>query len=239
MQYAVVNKETRIFRRSSAVVLVVGLVLIRFCMGTGTMGAAASYATPTGLLSAVRPVTFSPGSGYRTLDSPAKGNFLVASRSIRDPRFAETVILLIEYGPGGAMGLMINRPSRIKLSSVLPKIKGLKQRADTVYFGGPVNTSQMFLLIRSRSLPRDSVHIFEDIYASASLSELERLTENPSPDGKFHAYAGYAGWGPGQLDRELLRGDWHVLRADSRSVFDKKPSDLWQELIGKVSGVWV
>jgi putative transcriptional regulator len=239
LQCLVLNTKTQIFRRSAAVALVAGLVLIYFCTGMGPIGAPASYVRATGLLSSVKPVTSSRGSGYRTENTPSRGKFLVAARGIRDPRFAEAVILLIEYGPRGAMGLVINRPSRVKLSRVLPEIKGLRQRADTLYFGGPVNTNQIILLIRSRSLPKDSVHVFENIYASSSLSELQSLTEDPSPGEKFHAYAGYAGWGPGQLDREVSRGDWHLLRADSGSVLDKKPSDIWPELIGKISGMWV
>jgi putative transcriptional regulator len=216
-----------------------GLVLVHFCTGTGPIGAAAFSVKASGLLSSVKPITSSPGSGYRAGNRPSRGRFLVAARGIRDPRFAETVILLIEYGPRGAVGLMVNRPTGVRLSTVLPEIEGLKQRADTLYVGGPVNTNQMFLLIRSRNLPKDSVHVFEDIYASSSLSELQRLTEDPSPGEMFHAYAGYAGWGPGQLDQEVSRGDWHVLPADSGSVLDKKPSDIWPELIEKVSGLWV
>jgi putative transcriptional regulator len=108
-----------------------------------------------------------------------------------------------------------------------------------VYLGGPVNENQVFLLIRSRTAPKDSLHIFEDIYANASLSELQQLIEGVETDEKFHAYAGYAGWAPGQLDLEVSRGDWHVLQADSRSVFEKKPSDIWPELIRKVSAQWV
>ena len=137
------------------------------------------------------------------------------------------------------MGLMINRPTGVSLSAVLPEIKGLRQRADVLYFGGPVSRNQLFLLIRSHRRPKDAVHISGDIYASTSLSELQRLTEEPSPGEKFHAYAGYAGWGAGQLDEEVSRGDWHVLQADGGSILDKKPSDIWPELIGRVSGIWV
>jgi putative transcriptional regulator len=163
----------------------------------------------------------------------------VAARSIRDPRFAETVILLLESGGNGAMGLVINRPTGVTLSAVLPEIKGLKRRSDILYFGGPVSRNRMFLLIRSRSRPGDSVHISGDIYASSSLSELQRLIEDPSPGEKFRAYVGYAGWGAGQLEQEVSRGDWHVLRADSGSILDKRPSEIWPELIKQVSGMWV
>jgi hypothetical protein len=79
----------------------------------------------------------------------AKGKFLVASRKLQDPNFKETVVLLIDYGMDGAMGLVINRPSAVKLATVFPDIKELKQRKDTIYVGGPVEVNKMLLLIRS------------------------------------------------------------------------------------------
>jgi putative transcriptional regulator len=97
----------------------------------------------------------------------------------------------------------------------------------------------MFLLIRAPLQPKDSVHIFEDIYASSSLTELQRLTGGARPGEEFHTYAGYAGWSPGQLDLEVSRGDWYILQADSKSIFEKKPSDIWPDLIRMVSAQWV
>ncbi len=165
--------------------------------------------------------------------------FLVSSRGIRDARFAETVILLTEYDSHGAMGLVINRPTSIRLSELLPEVRGLKQRADVVYVGGPVNPSQVLLLIRSRTKPADSFHVFGDVYMSGSLSELERLVDGSTQAGKFRAYAGYAGWSSGQLDLEISRGDWHLLRADSESIFEKESSEIWPELIEKATVQWV
>lgn len=240
VQRLLLNTKTRIFRRSAAaVVLVAGLVLMRFFTGAGPIAAPGLYVKAPGFQSSLEPITSLPGAGYRTAGGLARGKFLVASRGIRDPRFAEAVILLIEYGPRGAMGLLINRPTNVRLSSLFPDIEGLNRRTDTLYVGGPVNTNLMFLLMRSRTLPKDAVHIAGDIYASGSFSALRRLIENPSPGETFHAYAGYAGWARGQLDLEVSRGDWHVIDADSSSVFDTKPSDIWHRLIGGISGVWV
>lgn len=233
------NKKARILRRPAAVALVMSLVVIHLCSGTPPVGTAFSL-NKTDILPYRIPSAASPRQHRDQTDKGlSKGKFLVAKRDMRDPRFSETVILLIEHGSNGAMGLVINRPTEVKLSTLLPEIKGLKRRDDTVYLGGPVNENQVFLLIRSRIKPKDSLHIFEDIYANASLSELQQLIEGTKTDEKFHAYAGYAGWAPGQLDLEVSRGDWHVLQADSRSVFEKKPSDIWPELIRKVSAQWV
>jgi putative transcriptional regulator len=170
----------------------------------------------------------------------AKGKFLVASRQLQDPNFRETVVLLLEYGLDGAMGLVINRPSRVKLATVFPDIKELKQRNDTIYVGGPVAVNQMLLLIRSSKVPEDATAVAPDVYISSSWKVLARLMkEKATEDQRFRLFAGYAGWAPSQLDFERTRGDWYVLKADAESVFSQNPSELWQELIRRVTVKWV
>jgi putative transcriptional regulator len=169
----------------------------------------------------------------------AKGKFLVASRRLRDPNFKETVVLLIDYGLGGAMGLIINRPSEVKLATVFPDIKELKERKDTICVGGPVAVNQMLLLVGSPQVPEASKEVTQDVYISSSWKVLERLMKNVVKDERFRIFAGYAGWAPNQLDFEKARGDWHVLKADAETVFDRKPSEVWQELILRASVKWV
>jgi putative transcriptional regulator len=170
----------------------------------------------------------------------AKGKFLVASRQLQDPNFRETVVLLIEYGLDGAMGLVINRPSTVKLATVFPDIKELKQRKDTIYVGGPVAVNQMLLLIRSSKVPEDATAVAPDVYISSSWKVLERLMKKKATkEQRFRLFAGYAGWAPSQLDFERTRGDWHVIKADAESVFSQNPSELWPELIRRVTVKWV
>lgn len=169
----------------------------------------------------------------------AKGKFLVASRQLRDPNFIETVVLLIDYGPDGAMGLVINRPSTVKLSTVFPDVKELEQRDDTIYVGGPVAANQMLLLIRSTRTPQQSIPVIDDVYISSSWKLLERLMKNAGKNEHYRLFAGYAGWAPSQLDFERTRGDWHVLKAETEMVFSQNPSELWPELIRRASVKWV
>ncbi len=174
-----------------------------------------------------------------TREELAKGKFLVASRRLSDPNFSETVVLLIEYGPDGAMGLVINRPSNVKLSTVFPDLKALKQRQDTVYVGGPVAINQMLMLIRSTQTPAASTPVIDNVYMSASWKVLEGLIKKERAGQQFRLYAGYAGWAPNQLDFERTRGDWYVLEADADSVFTLDPKALWQELIRRATVKWV
>jgi putative transcriptional regulator len=169
----------------------------------------------------------------------AKGKFLVAGRRLIDPNFQETVVLLIEYGMEGAMGLVINRPSQVKLEMLFPDIKELKQRQDTVYLGGPVAVNRMLMLIGSSKKPQKSIPVIGDVYLSSSLEELERLIKNADKNGQFRIFAGYAGWAPSQLDFERTRGDWHVLKADAETIFAQNPSEVWPELIHRATLKWV
>jgi putative transcriptional regulator len=169
----------------------------------------------------------------------AQGKFLVASRQLLDPNFRETVVLLIRYGPEGAMGLVINRPVQLKLSRVLPDVKELDRSKETLHLGGPVEPNRVLLLVRSAKPPEASMPVFGDVFLSSSQKVLQRLIKKPGKDERFRIYAGYAGWAPKQLESEFDRGHWHVLKADTNTLFDKKPSEIWQELIQRVSVKWV
>lgn len=169
----------------------------------------------------------------------AQGKFLVASRRLLDPNFRETVVLLIRYGPDGAIGLVINRPVELKISTVLPDIKELERSQETLYLGGPVEPARVLLLVRSAKPPEASMPVFGDVYLSSSQKVLQDLIKKPVKEERFRIYAGYAGWAPKQLESELDRGHWHVLKADTETLFDKKSSEIWQELIQRVSVKWV
>ena len=163
----------------------------------------------------------------------------MADRQLVDPNFRETVVLLIDYGLDGAMGLVINRPSSVKLATVFPDIKELEGRADTIYVGGPVAINQILLLVRSERTPEQAELVTDNVYISPSWKMLERLIKKPDKDERFRLFAGYAGWAPDQLDFERSRGDWHVLEAEAEMIFSQNPDELWPELIQRAEVNWV
>ncbi len=172
------------------------------------------------------------------LTEPAKGRFLVARRSVADPRFAETVILLLAYSKEGAMGVIINRPTEVRLATALPHIKELHDRSDNVFVGGPVRPEAVLLLLRSRAKPERGDLIFGDVYVSGSLQALRKSLGEAGKNARLRAYAGYAGWGPEQLDHEIGRGDWAVGPADVASIFETPPDQVWPKLIDRLSVEW-
>ena len=170
-------------------------------------------------------------------EAPAAGKFLVASEHLRDPNFAKTVVLLLSDDWHGSMGVVINRPSAVRLSSVLPDLDPDRKRTDLLFIGGPVSRTEMLLLIRSSELREKTIHVVEDIYMSSNPEVLDRLIHDSK--SHFRVYAGYAGWGPGQLDAEMERGDWKVRAADSKTVFDADSEKIWSKLIRGGPEDWV
>jgi putative transcriptional regulator len=169
----------------------------------------------------------------------ARGKFLVASRQLRDPNFAETVILILSHGPGGAMGLIINRPTDVQLSKVLPDLEGLEQRQDRVFLGGPVNPRLILVLIRSHRAPAQAEPVFGDVYATGSFKVLRQFLAERIPARRLRTFAGYAGWGARQLDREVERGDWYVAPADAETIFSSPSKEIWKRLVEHSAGDWV
>jgi putative transcriptional regulator len=162
-------------------------------------------------------------------DTPARGSFLIAARELIDPNFRETVVLMLEYGREGAIGLVVNRPSKVPLSQLIPYIPELRRRSDTVYIGGPVDPVRMFFLFRSSDHQDEALLVFDDVWASSSFDLLEQtLDQGGSP---VRVISGYAGWAPSQLDAEIGRGDWHILPANIDELFSTEPEELWGELI--------
>lgn len=173
-----------------------------------------------------------PSSGHARL---ARGKFLVANRSLVDPTFAEAVILLVDYDDNGALGVVVNRPTEVPLVAALPEVKELRERPDRIYLGGPVSRDRMVLLVRTHAQPPQSVEVFEHVFATGSLTTLRRSLGKKDA---VRAYAGYTGWGPGQLEAEVDRGDWLIGPADSKAIFDDPASDIWSRFVERFAGDW-
>jgi putative transcriptional regulator len=162
----------------------------------------------------------------------ATGKFLVASRSLTDPNFTQTVVLLVEYGEGGAVGLVINRRTKFPVSQAL-SVQEAKGRTEPVYIGGPVEMAGVMALARSSSDISGAKHVVGDVYLLATRTLLNRSLASPIAASAFHVYLGYAGWGAPQLRHELELGGWYILPGDSATVFDADPGSVWNRLIEK------
>lgn len=190
------------------------------------------------LLGAADPVRAS-GPLVPACGAPSRGKLLVAARQLRGGGFAESVILLVEHGSGGSMGLIVNRPSPMKLSEVLPSHDDVKERGDDLWVGGPVQPTRLMLLARAPERLLDGRPVFGEVQLIQTRRGLSHAFGIGIPSAALRAYAGYSGWAAGQLDDEIARGDWHVVDAEAPAVFSQEPRALWGELIDGVAGRWV
>jgi putative transcriptional regulator len=174
----------------------------------------------------------------RSTTTLGKGKFLVASRDLNDPNFAESVILLLDYNENGALGVIINRPTEIALTELLPEVKALRKRKDVAHLGGPVARNMMMILTQTAKPPPKAQMVFADIYLISQQTELDQVFQTNGKKAKVRAYVGYAGWAAGQLDMEVMRGGWLIVPAEAALIFDKALDQVWPELIRRGEAQW-
>jgi putative transcriptional regulator len=161
------------------------------------------------------------------------GKVLVAPRDAPDPSFAEAVILVAQLDKNGALGLMINRRTRVPLSRVLDKFKAASNRSDPAYLGGPVDLAVVLALLRTATSPDNTPPVMPGTYLVSTRSALERTLAAGAGPREFHVYVGYCGWGPGQLENEIKARAWYIFTGDADLVFDSDPGTLWSRLIDR------
>lgn len=167
------------------------------------------------------------------------GSLLVASQDMADPRFRESVILIVRHDQHGTIGLIINRPSEIPLTHALPMLKALPKGAEYVFFGGPVQFQSMLsILIRSDAEPRGMDRVFDNVYVASGFNNVARAVSSVGVADEVRTFGGYAGWAPGQLEAEVARGGWVVFQANAKKIFSRDPAALWQEYMEESGNSW-
>lgn len=175
--------------------------------------------------------------GVHTLmnDEIDKGKLLIAMPTLQDPNFRQSVVLLCEHGPQGSLGLVVNRPTDVDVSTFADELPELAD-AGRVYTGGPVGRNAMLILCRGNDFA-EGMGILQNVFLAKNLETL-KLQGLLGPEGKIRCYLGYAGWAPGQLEAEVNAGAWHLMPADDRLIFDANPNILWQEMMTRLGGEW-
>jgi putative transcriptional regulator len=181
---------------------------------------------------AVPPGSASPSAAAQAAPGLA-GQFLVATDTLRDPRFARTVIYMVRHDATGAMGLVVNRPVRdMPLAPLLRKF-GRDDRGVTgtvrAHYGGPVEIGQGFLLHTAEYATEGTERVAGDIAMTPTpgvLTALGDIARGAGPRKSLFAI-GYAGWAPGQLEGEIERGAWITVPADEALLFDEDPARKW------------
>jgi putative transcriptional regulator len=171
-------------------------------------------------------------------DDPAtKPMLLVARKNLPDPFFRESVVLVTNYGAIGPVGIIVNRPTEVTLAKVFADVERLRTPQAKLFFGGPVRPEEIVVLFRAASAPPETTRILEGLYITSNPETLRKVLTKDIPADDLRVFGGHAGWGPGQLESEIARNDWHLTAVDAKTIFEKKPESLWQELERKASAI--
>ena len=166
--------------------------------------------------------------------APAKGMLLVATPPLVDPNFDRTVVLVLEHTESGAVGLVLNRPSDTPVADALPGWEQLASDPATVFAGGPVSTDAAIALGSARH--ESAGGGWEPLVGDVGTIDLHRDPDDLARDiAAVRIFAGYAGWGPGQLESELQANAWLVVPAWPEDAIGD-PDDLWRRVLLRQGG---
>jgi putative transcriptional regulator len=186
-----------------------------------------------GLLTVLQTVPAPAGTEFSP-SSVTKGVLLVASPMLNDTNFHQTVVLVVEHGPEGTLGLILNRSTNVLLSEALPELTVLKGTSYQLFAGGPVQPTRLLLLFRVQEPPAGARSVFDGVYVGGTPAVLERIITQAKPTETFRAFSGSAGWAPGQLAFEMLQGAWATLPPGSFDIFEKDPATLWEDCLSRL-----
>jgi putative transcriptional regulator len=169
------------------------------------------------------------------VEASFSGRLLVAAPSLLDPNFARTVVLILDHDEDGALGIVLNRPSEVDVADVLPGWEQVTAAPTVLFGGGPVEPTAVIGLGRARGAPPEDG--WEPITGRIRAVD---PTEDPSLTAidvdVVRLFAGYAGWGPGQLEAELDDDAWFVLDPRDDDPFSDQPDRLWHRVFERQGG---
>jgi putative transcriptional regulator len=162
-----------------------------------------------------------------------RGQLLIAGATLPDPNFARTVVLICQHSEEGALGLILNRRGELVIGDVAPELAELVGEDAVIDAGGPVQPDALLVLGEFESPSYAGLAIVGSVGLVGDRSEIADLV---GVTRRTRAFAGYAGWGPGQLDAELERDDWFVAPAGVDDIFDPDADELWRRVLERKGG---
>jgi putative transcriptional regulator len=169
------------------------------------------------------------------VDESLRGRLLVATPELEDPNFRRTVVVVLEHGPDGALGLVLNRPTDTTLAGALPQWADVGAAPAVVFVGGPVQPEAAIGLARGNAggEPDGFAPLFDEL----GTVDLDRQPGDVVPHvDAVRVYVGYAGWGPGQLDGELEADGWYVVDLERGDLWSSRPGELWRSVLRRQRG---
>ncbi|HEY2719924.1 MAG TPA: YqgE/AlgH family protein [Solirubrobacteraceae bacterium] len=161
------------------------------------------------------------------------GQLLLASPALRDPNFERSVVLIGVHTEQGAMGVVLNRPSEVTVGEAAPQLQETIDESERVFVGGPVQPSSIVFLAEFLDPTPAGVLVLGRIGFPSPDAELEEISR---ATGRVRVFAGFAGWGEGQLEAEIADGDWIAQVALPEDVFTELPEELWSSVLTRKGG---
>ena len=169
------------------------------------------------------------------MSSSLKGRLLVATPALFDPNFRRTVVLVGEHGEEGAMGLVLNRPSDVTVGEAVPPLAAVAGADSRVHVGGPVQPEAVLVLAEFTDPEAAATLVVGDVGFASSEGELESVGDSVR---RARVFAGYSGWGPGQLEAELEEESWLVEPAEGVDLFPEPGDDLFGSVLRRKGGTY-
>ena len=164
------------------------------------------------------------------------GVLLVAQPGMTDPHFSDSVVLVLDADDEGALGVVLNRPSPLLVASVFEDWRDLVDEPDVLFRGGPVGTDGALALALLRD-PVSSVEGFRRVSGGLGVLDLDTPVERVQPAlARLRIFAGYAGWGAGQLEGEIDEGAWYTVPGEPLDAFGEKCDDLSRTVLRRQPG---
>ena len=189
----------------------------------------AAFVLQTAALSAALP---GPGEVPEAARPSLAGQLLVAAPWIGDPRFERTVILIVQDGPNGAVGIVINKPIGKQPLADIFKALGRKESNVTasvrIFAGGPVQPEAGFVVHSADYHRPETLALTDRVSMTSNVAILQDIADKKGP-AKFLVAFGYAGWGPDQLEHEIEEHAWGIAEADPTLVFDEDRGKVWED----------
>src|SRR6266508_3101891 len=166
------------------------------------------------------------------MEDSLRGKLLVASPALVDPNFARTVVFIAEHNDEGAMGIVLNLPSETSVESVVPELAEIAG-GEPIYVGGPVQPEALVLLAEFSNLEAAAWVVVADVGLASADVDLEQLAASVR---RGRVYAGYSGWGAGQLEAEMEVASWLVEPPLPKELFPEDPATLWSDVLARKGG---
>lgn len=171
------------------------------------------------------------------MSNSLRGQCLVAAKSLRDPHFYKTVVLMLEHGSQGATGLVLNRPSSVRVCHALSGHFNIAESDEPVFIGGPVEPTALVMLHDSEEVGSSESSPAAGVFVGGSAESFERVLmpdDDEDSSIRYRVFSGYSGWSVEQLESEIERGDWLLHTGSHSLVFETDPYEVYEVALEQV-----